>query len=321
MPAIIHFSIVTFQHYINHLLRCCEYLETYLLFTFRFYVHQQIFACILHHSQFTVRQEVLYEALFFVRLQPCKVRLVLGIDTSHQFDVRSVLVSQITVPCTAEITVSPCPLLFARRNMMICHMKHTCTSVVFVATLKVVTGVDSHIRSRNFDILIVRNVYSGRIVHLIISTRCYREAGYGTLSMIEHRIDVGRKYTLIVVVHRYGRIRPPQEGLRHFGTVVEHPFYFEKSMSRTKREARHPFLMKHPFHFVHPYSDAAVSIFFNRRIYRHISTGTMMLRPIKLNTSRNPRTCQPHQCRFNHVIVINKMTFPDLIISHLYTTA
>ena len=200
-------------------------------------------------------------------------------------------------------------------------MQHTGTGVILISTLEVKTGIYSHIGSRNLDILIVRDVHSGGIVHLIISTRCNRKTGYGTFSMVEHGIDIRREYALIVIIHRYGRIRPPQEGLRHFGAVVEHPFYFEKSMSRTKREARHPFLMKHPFHFVHPYSDAAVSIFFNRRIYRHISTGTMMLRPIKLNTSRNPRTCQPHQCRFNHVIVINKMTFPDLIISHLYTTA
>ena len=89
----------------------------------------------------------------------------------------------------------------------------------------------------HLDILIVRNVYSGRIVHPIISTRCYREAGYGTLSMIEHRIDVGRKYTRIGVVHRYGRIRPPQEGLRHFGTFVEHPLSLIHIFARKPRLA------------------------------------------------------------------------------------
>ena len=281
--AVIYCAVLPFQYYLNRLLGSGEYLETHLIFTLRFYVHQEVFACILNYSQFTIRQEILHEALFLVRLQPGKVRLILGVDTCHQFDVWAVFISQITIPGTTEITVSPCPLLLTRRNMVIGYVKHTCMRIVLISTFEIIPGIDSHVRSRYFDIFIVRDVYSGRIVHFVISARGNREAGNGPLSMIEHRINIGWEYTLIMVVHRYGRICPPQESLRYFGTVVEYSLDFEKSMSRTKSETCHPFLMKHTFHFIDPHSYAAVCIFFNRRIYGHVGTGTVMLGPVKFN--------------------------------------
>ena len=265
--------------------RSSKYLEANAVLPFRFNIHQQIPAGILHHSQFPVRQEILNEALFFVRLEPGKVRLIFGIDTCHQFNVRPVFVRQVAVPCAAKVAVSPRPLFLARRNVVVRYMKHAGTSIILISTLKVKAGVDSHIGSRNLDILIVRDIYSGRIIHLVVSTRCDGETGYGTLSMVENGIDIGREYALIVVVHRYGRVCPPQEGLRYFSTIVKYSLDFKKSMSRTKRKTCHSFLMKHTFHFIHPYRDTSVSIFLNSRIYRHVGAGAVMLRPVKLNAT------------------------------------
>ena len=138
--------------------------------------------------------------------------------------------------------------------------------------------------------------------------------------MVEHGIDIRREYALIVIIHRYGRIRPPQKGLRYFGTVVKYSFDFKKSMSGTKCKTCHSLLMKHTFHFIHPYRDASVGIFLNSRIHGHISTGAMMLRPVKFDTTRNPRSCKSHQSRLYHMIIINKMTLSDFIIGHLHTS-
>ena len=203
---------------------------------------------------------------------------------------------------------------------MIGYMQHTGTGIILISTLEVKTGIYSHIGSRNLDILIVRDVHSGGIVHLIISTRCDRKTGYGTFSMVEHGIDIRREYALIVIIHRYGRIRPPQKGLRYFGTVVKYSFDFKKSMSGTKCKTCHSLLMKHTFHFIYPYRDASVGIFLNSRIHGHISTGAMMLRPVKFDTTRNPRSCKSHQSRLYHMIIINKMTLSDFIIGHLHTS-
>ena len=46
----------------------------------------------------------------------------------------------------------------------------------------------------------------------------------------------------------------------------------------------------------------------------------MMLRPVKFDTTRNPRSCKSHQSRLYHMIIINKMTLSDFIIGHLHTS-
>ena len=45
-----------------------------------------------------------------------------------------------------------------------------------------------------------------------------------------------------------------------------------------------------------------------------------MLRPVELNTTRNPRSRQPYKSRFDDMIVINEMALLYLVISHLYTS-
>ena len=69
-----------------------------------------------------VRHEVLGKCLFLLRLEPCEIRLVVGVDTSHQFDIRAVLIGQIPVPGLAEITVSPGPLFLSGGNVVVGHM-------------------------------------------------------------------------------------------------------------------------------------------------------------------------------------------------------
>ena len=81
--AIIYFPVFTFQDDVYRLARSSKYLEANAVLPFRFNIHQQIPAGILHHSQFPVRQEILNETLFFIRLQPSKVRLIFSIYTCH----------------------------------------------------------------------------------------------------------------------------------------------------------------------------------------------------------------------------------------------
>ena len=54
-------------------------------------------------------------------------------------------------------------------------MQHTGTGVVFVSTLEVEARVDAHVTGWYEDILVVRNVYTCRVVHLVIGSRSYGE--------------------------------------------------------------------------------------------------------------------------------------------------
>ena len=47
----------------------------------------------------------------------------------------------------------------------------------------------------------------------------------------------------------------------------------------------------------------------------------MVLWPVELDATRDPRTCQAHQSRFDDVIIIDKMTLLDLVVGHLNTSA
>ena len=46
-----------------------------------------------------------------------------------------------------------------------------------------------------------------------------------------------------------------------------------------------------------------------------------MLWPIKFDAARDPGTRQPHQCRFDNMIVIDKIVAVGLVIGSLYPAA
>ena len=47
----------------------------------------------------------------------------------------------------------------------------------------------------------------------------------------------------------------------------------------------------------------------------------MVLWPVELNTTANPRTRETNECRLDDVIVVDEMAPGYLVISHLHTTA
>ena len=101
-------------------------------------MQQHIFGCVFNHSHFGVRKEILCPCPFLERLKPTEVRLVVAIHTRHQLDVRTVLVSKISVPRPTKISVAPSPLLFTRRDVMVGNMKKTSLYIFFVTAYKIV---------------------------------------------------------------------------------------------------------------------------------------------------------------------------------------
>ena len=196
-------------------------------------------------------------------------------------------------------------------------MQHTTLRIIFISTLEIVLGVDSHIACWHIDILIVRNIHACRVIHLIISACRNGERRYGTLTMIEYCIHIGWEHALISIVYLNSRIRPPKEGLRQISAIAHTTLYLEISTAWTQRKASHTLLVEHPLQLVHPYGNRTILVLNNSAIHRHKGTGTMVLRPIKLNTARYPRASQSHKCRLHHMIIIDEMTLLDLIISHL----
>ena len=139
--------------------------------------------------------------------------------------------------------------------------------------------------------------------------------------MIEHGVYIRWEHTLIGIVHLDGRIGPPKEGLRQIRTVTNSTLNLEIGAARTQRKARHTLLVEHPLHLVHPDGHRVVFILHNGTVDRHKGTGTVVLRPVELDATRDPRSCKTHQCRFDDVVIIDEMALFDLVVSHLDASA
>ena len=179
----------------------------------------------------------------------------------------------------------------------------------------------SHIRSRYRYIFVSRNIYSGRIVHLVISPCSNGITGDITFTMVKNRIYISREYRLIVFIHSNCWISPPQKSLRKWSWVIYFHLNFESGTPRTQCKTSHAFLMKHTFPLTNPHYSTTIFPSLNRIVNWQKSAGTMVLWPVEFNTSRNPWPCQSYQSRLNYVIVINKMTLFNLIVRHLDTSA
>ena len=161
-----------------------------------------------------IRHKVLREGLFLHRLEPGEIRLVIGIHTAHQFDVRTVAVGEVSIPGPTEITAAPGPLLLSGRNVMIRDVQKARTDLIIIAADEIEIGFLRHVGGRYRDVLIAGNIDTGTVIMLIVNTGRDREAGNVALSMIHHGMHIRR------------------EGLRLGGPVVELSLDLDIRLSR-----------------------------------------------------------------------------------------
>ena len=98
------------------------YFDKYFLIL-NFQVDQGSFGCIFNDSDSLIGHEILSKTFFFVRLQPGEIGLIVAVHPCHELDIRAVFFGQVTVPGLPELAVSPGPLFFTRRDMMIGNMQ------------------------------------------------------------------------------------------------------------------------------------------------------------------------------------------------------
>src|ERR1700728_279823 len=79
----------------------------------------------LRYTEFANRIPGLNKGLGLPGSQVGKVRLIIRIHTSHQFDVWAVGIGQASIPGVSERVISPRPLLLSRGDVMIRDMHET----------------------------------------------------------------------------------------------------------------------------------------------------------------------------------------------------
>jgi hypothetical protein len=93
---------------------------------------------------------ILAPRLCFAGLQKTEVRLVIGIYTSHDFDIGGkftpfVRAGQIAIPGITELVVSPGPLLFSRADVMIGDVHNAGLCSVIVTTEEIFLTAQAHV--------------------------------------------------------------------------------------------------------------------------------------------------------------------------------
>ena len=288
---------------------------------FQLHVQQHVFGGVLHVAHFGVGHEVLLPRLLLVGLQPGEVRLVVGVHSRHELDVRAVLVRQVAVPGASEVAVAPGPLLFARRHVVVGHVEQPAPHVLLVSSHEVELRLDGHVRGGYGDVLVFRDVHAGGIVLLVVHARGDGEGGHVALAMVEHGVHVGREHRVVVVVHHHGGIGPPQEGLGERGAVVDFHVDFDVGLARVEREALHPLGAEHAFHLVAPQGLAAVGMFLDGIVRGQEGGRAVVLRPVELDAARDPRPGQSYECGLHHLVVVHEMAPLHLVVGHVDASA
>ena len=182
-------------------------------------IHRRIYGGISHITDIFIGHKILFEILGLLGLDPCEIRLIIRKTACHQFDIRTVLIGQCKVPCFAEFSASPGPLFFPRGNMVIRHMQKSCLFSVIVLPDKIIIRTVCHIGGGNRNIFILCDIHMIVFV-LIVGSLRIGEADNIPLAVVIDRRHILRKYGDGVIIYRYCRVRPPQEGLGHFRPVI-----------------------------------------------------------------------------------------------------
>ena len=151
---------------------------------------------------------------------------------------------------------------------MVCHMKQSCFHTFVVVADKIIIRMGCHIRGRHFYVFISGNIHTGGIICLVVFSRCDREGGYRTFSVIHNSVNIRRKYRIGMVIHRNCRIRPPQESLWQICRIIQLTFDLNISLSRVQRNRRHSFGSIHFIRFSHIDRAGAIRILRQAVVYR-----------------------------------------------------
>ena len=110
--------------------------------------------------------------------------------------------------------------------------------------------------------------------------------------MVEDGMHVRRKDRLRMIVDRKRGIGPPQERLWQRCSIIQLDKELQIGLSWVEREARGHFRPIHPVDFADPDGFAAISVMPGGILDRAERIRAVMLRPIELDSTRNPGTGQ-----------------------------
>ncbi|MNP13894.1 hypothetical protein D3C76_1061940 [compost metagenome] len=140
-----------------------------------------------------------------------------------------------------------------------------------------------HVRRRYRDILVARNIHTGRIIHLVVGAGGNRERRDIALAMVKNGGHIRREYALVIVSTFHRRVGPPQEMARRRVRVKNLGADFNQRAVRIQRETGHHLQPAHRLHLPQPDGLRPVIVLLDLAVHRHIGGRTVVLRPVELD--------------------------------------
>ena len=130
-------------------------------------------------------------------------------------------------------------------------------------------------------------------------------------------IDIRREEALIGFMHTGSYICPPQECLHKSRAVVSPHLQLQVGVARVQAHAMHSLHARHRVVVAAPNRLRAVGVFFNLKVDRQKGRGAMMLGPVKLYATANPRACQPNQRGLDNGLAIDGLVTIGLVLQRV----
>jgi hypothetical protein len=112
---------------------------------------------------------------------------------------------------------------------------------------------------------------------------------------------------LVAIVHFVGDIRPPQEGVDMRSAIVEAGAQFDERRTGTQADAVHALEAVERVVLGHPDGEHSPTLVLDADIGGHEGARTMVLRPVELDASRNPRPGEADERRLDHLLAIEEI--------------
>ena len=273
----------------------------------------------LHRARLLDRPPELGKRPRFVGREVGEVGLVVGVDAGHQLDVRAAGVGQLAIPSVTEGVIAPGPLLLAGRDMAVGDMHKAALGLVIVAAEEIERRLADHVAGRDGDVAIPSEVVGAGpvlIAHAVVRVVCEGEGRLRADGMIGHVVHVGREERLIAIVHAGGDVGPPEKGLRERCAVEQPRPQLDQRAARPKPETVHPLEAVERIVLAHPHRARPVGFFLDEHIGGQERSRPVMLRPVELDATRDPRAGEADERRFDHVLPVEEIVvFVRLVLA------
>ena len=182
--------------------------------------------------------------------------------------------------------------------------------VVVVSAEEILLRLANHVARRHRDVFIPGQIVrtrAGGVIDTVVEILRDRERRHRPHRVVGDIVDISGKKTLIVLMDSRGHIRPPEEGLRERGPIVESSAKLHERAAGAEADAVHTLQAVQRIMLGLPNSEASPTLVFDCDIGGQIGPGAVVLGPVELHAAGNPWPSEADQRGLDDILTIEKV--------------